>query len=47
MAAILEKKWGPYSKDDQEQRRNQVYVFYFENGYSALDWLNDNQCCGD
>lgn len=39
MTTLLEKKkslGGPYSKDDQEGRRDQVYVFHFENGYSAL-----------
>ena len=38
MATVLEKKknGGPYNKDDQEDRRNQVYMFHFEKGYSAL-----------
>ena len=37
MATILEKKnGGPYSKQEQEKRRNQVYALYFEKGYSAV-----------
>lgn len=37
MAAILEKKnGGPYSKTDQEKRRNRVYELHFEKGHSAL-----------
>lgn len=37
MATILEKKnGGPYSKTDQEKRRNGVYTLHFEKGYSVL-----------
>ncbi len=37
MATVLEKKnGGPYSKKDQEARRIQVHVLYFEKGYSAV-----------
>ena len=30
------KKGGPYTKDDQEKRRNEVYRLHFEYGYSAV-----------
>ena len=36
MAVYLEKKnGGPYTKDDQESRRNEVSRLHFEHGYSA------------
>lgn len=31
-----EKKGGPYTKQEQEQRRVKVYELYFEKGHSAL-----------
>jgi len=30
------KKGGPYTKNDQEKRRNEVHKLYFEYGYSAV-----------
>ena len=37
MATVLEKKnGGPYTKKDQEKRRNQVYTLHFEKGYPAV-----------
>ncbi|MBT3762187.1 MAG: hypothetical protein HOF89_06380 [Candidatus Nitrosopelagicus sp.] len=30
------KKGGPYTKNDQNQRRTKVYDLYFEKGYSAV-----------
>lgn len=33
--ALVHKKGGPYTKDDQESRRNEVYRLHFEFGYSA------------
>lgn len=33
--ALVQKKGGPYSKDDQESRRNEVHRLHFEFGYSA------------
>lgn len=30
------KKGGPYSKQDQEKRREKVFELYFEQGYSAV-----------
>lgn len=37
MATVLEKKnGGPYSKKDQEKRRDEVYALHFEKGHSAL-----------
>ena len=30
------KKGGPYSKQDQEKRREKVFELHFEQGYSAL-----------
>ena len=37
MTTVLEKKnGGPYTKKEQEQRRNEVYVLHFEKGYSAI-----------
>ena len=32
---IKDKKGGPYSKSEQEKRRNEVYRLHFEYGYSA------------
>lgn len=29
------KNGGPYTKPEQEERRNKVYELYFEKGYSA------------
>ena len=34
--AIPKKAGGPYTKKEQEQRRNQVYDMHFEKGYSAV-----------
>lgn len=31
-----EKKGGPYTKNEQEDRRNEVYRLHFEHGYSAV-----------
>ena len=31
------KKGGPYTKTQQEKRRNQVYEMYFEKGYTAVN----------
>ena len=38
MAAIVEeiKKGGPYTKKEQEERRDEVFRLHFEHGYSAL-----------
>ena len=36
-ASLLEKKkGGPYTKKEQETRRDKVYRLHFENGYSAV-----------
>jgi len=35
MALAQNKKGGPYTKDDQESRRNEVGRLHFEYGYSA------------
>lgn len=35
MAQIAEKKGGPYTKNNQQRRRAEVYRLHFEYGYSA------------
>ena len=32
---LIQKNGGPYTKDEQRKRRNEVYKFHFEYGYSA------------
>jgi len=49
---ISNKKGGPYSKQELEKRRNEVYRLYFEYGYSArkiaeLMNINRNTINGD
>lgn len=34
--ALEEKMGGPYTKQEQETRRNQVFELHFEQGYSAV-----------
>ena len=36
-----EKKGGPYTKAQQEQRRDQVYEMHFKLGYSAVKIADD------
>jgi len=36
MALAQEKKGGPYTKHDQNERKNKVYNLHFEKGYSAI-----------
>ncbi|MCA9827692.1 MAG: hypothetical protein KC444_04780 [Nitrosopumilus sp.] len=36
MATVLKKTGGPYTRKEQEKRRNQVYDMHFEKGYSAV-----------
>jgi hypothetical protein len=37
LATVLEKKnGGPYNKNDQDKRRDQVHTLHFEKGYSAV-----------
>ena len=36
MAQVQEKKGGPYSKDEREQRQREVFRLHFEFGYSAV-----------
>jgi len=36
MALAQEKKGGPYTKYDQNERKNKVYNLHFEKGYSAI-----------
>jgi len=33
---IAQKQGGPYTKNEQEERRNKVYNMYFEKGFSAI-----------
>ena len=33
---IKSKKGGPYTKQEQEKRRKQVYELHFEKGFSAI-----------
>ena len=33
---ISQKQGGPYTKNEQDERRNKVYNMYFEKGYSAI-----------
>ena len=33
---IAPKPGGPYTKSEQEERRNKVYSMYFEKGFSAI-----------
>ena len=43
VALSQEKKGGPYSKDERENRQKEVYRLYFKSGYSAVkiaDMLN-------
>ena len=35
MALVQDKKGGPYSKQEQQKRRDEVYRFHFDYGYSA------------
>lgn len=36
MTMTQEKKGGPYTKHDQNERKNKVYNLHFEKGYSAI-----------
>ena len=36
MSLVQEKKGGPYTKYDQNERKNNVYNLHFEKGYSAI-----------
>jgi len=36
MALVQEKKGGPYSKQEQQKRQNEVYRLHFEFGYPAV-----------
>jgi len=36
MAQVQEKKGGPYSKDERDQRQKEVFRLHFEFGYSAV-----------
>lgn len=36
MAQVLEKKGGPYSKNEKIKRQNEVFRLHFELGYSAV-----------
>ena len=43
---IKSKKGGPYTKQEQEKRRKQVYELHFEKGFSAIkiaEMLNVNR----
>ena len=33
---IAQKQGGPYTKNEQDERRNKVYNMYFEKGFSAI-----------
>jgi hypothetical protein len=33
---IAQKQGGPYTKSEQDERRNKVYSMYFEKGFSAI-----------
>jgi len=33
---VEKKLGGPYSKSEREMRQNEVYIMYFEQGYSAV-----------
>jgi hypothetical protein len=33
---IAQKQGGPYTKNEQDERRNKVYSMYFEKGFSAI-----------
>lgn len=33
---IAQKQCGPYTKNEQDERRNKVYNMYFEKGFSAI-----------
>lgn len=46
MALVQNKKGGSYTKDEQDNRRNEVYRLHFEYGYSARkisDVMNINR----
>ncbi len=36
VALVQEKKGGPYSKQEQQKRQNEVYRLHFEFGYPAV-----------
>jgi len=38
---LQQKKGGPYPKNQQEKRRQQVYELHFEKGYSAVSIANE------
>lgn len=38
---LKQKKGGPYPKNQQEKRRQQVYELHFEKGYSAVSIANE------
>lgn len=38
---IATKQGGPYTKNEQDERRNKVYSMYFEKGFSAIKIANE------
>ena len=38
---IAQKQGGPYTKNEQDERRNKVYSMYFEKGFSAIKIANE------
>ncbi|MCE9617631.1 MAG: hypothetical protein K8Q88_04645 [Nitrosarchaeum sp.] len=38
---IAQKQGGPYTKTEQDERRNKVYSMYFEKGFSAIRIANE------
>ena len=39
---MTEKKGGPYTKPEQDTRRDKVYEMYFEKGLSAVKIADEN-----
>jgi predicted DNA-binding protein YlxM (UPF0122 family) len=40
---IAQKQGGPYTKNEQDERRKKVYSMYFEKGFSAIKIANELQ----
>ena len=38
---IIQKQGGPYTKNEQDDRRKKVYTMYFEQGFSAIKIGNE------
>ena len=38
---ITQKQGDPYTKNEQDERRNKVYSMYFEKGFSAIKIANE------